>query len=198
MALEALGAPIFSWYCFYDRRQCLFQDDADWEPPFAAMPMSLDANLRNTRAIGEFAARIGRCAVPQQFRVDQGPAPCRLASADFSEMATQLRTLLRDLQRQQGLKPEQIAVLSPYRHDNPQSTWSAGLNEIKQNIDMANPQPGSTRVGTIQGFKGLEADVVILVGIDERCVRHPATLYVGASRARAALYVLELKSAGLE
>ncbi len=181
-------------YCFYDRRQSLFQDDAEWEPPFSAVPMSLDANLRNTRAIGEFAARIGRCVVPQEFRVDEGPAPSRLASADYSEMAGQLRTLLRDLLRQQALRPEQIAVLSPYRHDNPQSTWAGGLNEIKMNTDMATPQPGSVRVGTIQGFKGLEADVVILAGIDERCQRHPATLYVGASRARAMLYVLALSA----
>ena len=85
------------------------------------------------------------------------------------EIATQLRTLLRDLLRHQGLKPEQVIVLSPYRHSNATSTWAAGL----------------------------EADVVVIVGIDSRCQRHPATLYVGASRARAALYVLALVDAGL-
>ena len=198
VALAALGTPDFSWYCFYDRRQSLFQEDTVWEPPFTATPMSLDANLRNTRAIGEFAARLGHYDLPQRFRVDQGQAPSRLASVDFLEMAQQLRGLLRDLLRQQALKPEQIAVLSPYRHDNPQSTWSAGLNEIVVSTDMATPAPGTVRVGTIQGFKGLEADVVILVGLDERCIRHPATLYVGASRARAVLFVLALASAGLE
>ncbi|MBP6559669.1 MAG: ATP-binding domain-containing protein [Burkholderiaceae bacterium] len=85
------------------------------------------------------------------------------------EIATQLRTLLRDLLRHQGLKPEQVIVLSPYRHSNATATWAAGL----------------------------EADVVVIVGIDSRCQRHPATLYVGASRARAALYVLALADAGL-
>ena len=38
---------------------------------------------------------------------------------------------------------------------------------------------------------------VVLVGIDARSMRHPATPYVGASRARAALYVLALADAGL-
>ena len=52
-------------------------------------------------------------------------------------------------------------------------------------------------MGTVQAFKGLEADVVVLVGIDARSMRHPATLYVGASRARAALYVLAQADAGL-
>lgn len=45
---------------------------------------------------------------------------------------------------------------------------------------------------SIQGFKGLESDVVILAGIDSRSLRHPATLYVGASRARALLVLLVL------
>ena len=39
--------------------------------------------------------------------------------------------------------------------------------------------------------------IASIVGIDSRCQRHPATLYVGASRARAALYVLALADAGL-
>ena len=197
VALEALGNPIFSWYCFYDRQQCLFQATGQWEPPFQAVPMVLDANLRNTRAIGEMAARLGRYEVPKAFRVDSGEAPVTLLSASYEEMATQLRTLLRDLLRHQGLKPEQVIVLSPYRHSNATSTWAAGLEGVAHTTELVSPGAGQLRVGTIQGFKGLEADVVVIVGIDSRCQRHPATLYVGASRARAALYVLALADAGL-
>ena len=113
------------------------------------------------------------------------------------EIATQLRTLLRDLLRHQGLKPEQVIVLSPYRHSNATSTWAAGLEGVAHTTDLVSLGAGQLRVGTIQGFKGLEADVVVIVGIDSRCQRHPATLYVGASRARAALYVLALADAGL-
>ncbi len=53
------------------------------------------------------------------------------------------------------------------------------------------------RIGTIQGFKGLEADVVIVAGLDRKAGQHPEWLYVGASRARAALFLLALDSAGL-
>ena len=197
VALEALGEPGFSWYCFYDRQQCLFQATGQWEPPFQAVPMVLDANLRNTRAIGEMAARLGRYEVPKAFRVDSGEPPVTLLSASYDEMATQLRTLLRDLLRHQGLKPEQVIVLSPYRHSNATSTWAAGLEGVAHTTELVSPGAGQLRVGTIQGFKGLEADVVVIVGIDSRCQRHPATLYVGASRARAALYVLALADAGL-
>lgn len=197
VALEALGAPQFSWYCFYDRQQCLFQATEQWEPPFASSPMVLEANLRNTRPIGEVAAHMGRCTVAPTFRVDQGAPPTVVQSSDFTQMAGQLRTLLRELLGSQGLRPEQIVVLSPYRRDNAASTWAVGLDACPTTDALAAPVPGLVRVGTVQGFKGLESDVVILVGIDQSCMRHPANLYVGASRARAALYVLALTDAGL-
>jgi len=44
------------------------------------------------------------------------------------------------------------------------------------------------RLGTIQSFKGMEADVVILHGIDGKLPGcSPANLYVGATRARVML-----------
>lgn len=60
---------------------------------------------------------------------------------------------------------------------------------------MGKPAPGQVRVGAIQGFKGLEADVVILAGLDSQARAHPVWLYVGASRARVALYALFLDDA---
>lgn len=154
--------------------------------------MVLDANLRNTRQIGEMAARLGGYGMPTSLRVDSGEPPITLLSADFAEMANQLRALLRDLLHSQALKPEQIAILSPYRRSNRASTWSTVLDAFPCTDELAAPGVGHMRVGTIQGFKGLAVDVVILVGIDSRCMQHPATLYVGASRARAALFVLAL------
>ena len=192
VALEALGSPGFSWYCFFDRSQCLFQPGAGWEPPFQAVPFALETNLRNTRPIGELAARLGGCALPHGFRVDEGPAPLVVRSADFAAMAAQLRRTLRDLLGQEAFRPEQVAVLSPYRHTNPGSAWAAGLDAVELAGGLAAPEPGRVRVGTIQGFKGLESDVIILAGIDQRCLRNPATLYVGASRARALLVLLML------
>jgi len=52
------------------------------------------------------------------------------------------------------------------------------------------------RFGTIHSFKGLEADVVILCGIDGKLPGcSPATLYVGATRARVMLQVIRQKEA---
>jgi len=198
IALEALGQTGFSWYCFFDRRQSIFQADSVWEPPFAAAPMLLETNMRNTQAIGELAARFGQCSVPQIFRINGGEPPVTLICPNFADMAERLRQLLRRLQSKELLALDQIVVLSPYRYTNAQSDWSRGLADCPVTTDMVTLATGQLRVGTIQGFKGLEADVVILVGIDSRAVKHPETLYVGASRARAMLYVLALAGVTLD
>lgn len=192
IGLEALGAPGFAWHVFYDLQQSVFQSRQDWAPPFESEPLVLEANLRNARPVGEAAARLGSCHLPAEFRVQQGPLPVLSRSADFTAMALQLRQLLRKLLREEGLRPEQIAVLSPYRPDNPASTWRAGLDEVKTTPELAAESVGQVRVGTIQGFKGLEADVVILVGLTPKAAARADWLYVGASRARAALYLLAL------
>ncbi len=53
---------------------------------------------------------------------------------------------------------------------------------------------GKVRFGTIQAYKGLEADVVILCGIDGKLPAcSPATLYVGTTRARVLLHIITRK-----
>ncbi|MFA9203689.1 MAG: ATP-binding domain-containing protein, partial [Flavobacteriales bacterium] len=133
--------------------------------------------------------------MPSVFRVTEGVEPVRQTSADFTEMAQQLRQLLKQLIHQEAIRPEQIVLLSPYRHTNSTSTWAEGLRDVIINLDMATSTAGQVRVGTIHGFKGLEADVVILVGLNQQAKQHPEWLYVGATRARASLFVLALLGA---
>jgi len=189
VALESLGAPDFSWYCFFDRHQSIYQE---WAPPFAAEPMPLDINLRNTKPVGVLATQLGKCPAPLGFRVETGLAPEVTVCRDFSEMAEALRRLLKKLTGPEGIAPERIVVLAPYRHNNPRSSWAAGLDGVTLNPELSQTVPGQVRVGTVQGFKGLEADVVILAGLNAQTLTHPELLYVGASRARAALYAFSL------
>lgn len=198
LGLEALGAQNFSWYCFFDLQQNIYQRNSAWEPPFSGLPMTLDVNLRNPRPVGDFAARIGQAQTPMSYRLQEGPTPTCKYAPTFAAMAVDLRALISELLRKDSIRPEQIVVLAPYRHTNEKSGWAVGLEDAQISTDMVRVEAGKVRVGTIQGFKGLEADVVILAGIDKQAVSHPDWLYVGASRAKAALYVLALESSGLE
>ena len=88
-------------------------------------------------------------------------------------------------------------MLSPYKHTNASSNWAAGLSACTLSTDLVDCPPGSVRVGTVQGFKGLEADVVILVGLDAKATQRPEAPDVGARRARAAGSALIFSSAAL-
>lgn len=192
VALEALGAEGFSWYCFYDRHQAIYLAGQEWSPPFVGTPLPLDANLRNTKPIGTMAARLGHCPEATQYRIETGDSPQIIDCASFDDMAQQLRKTLRQLITAENIAAERIVVLSPYRHTNPKSTWASGLDGATVSTDMVEPLPGKVRVGTIPGFKGLEAELVILAGIDAGAQKRAEWLYVGASRAKAKLIILQL------
>ena len=192
-ASECLGLPDFCWYCFYDRHQTIYFAEQPWKPPFNGEPMSLEENLRNTRPVGEMAAKLGKCPPPTAFRVDSGPEPVVAVSQNFTEMAEEIRKLLKHLIHEQSVAPESIVVLAPYRHTNPESLWAAGLRDFDLNENVSVPEIGKVGVATIQGFKGLEADVVILAGLNAQIQKKPELLYVGASRAKAGLYVFTLE-----
>jgi hypothetical protein len=195
IALESMAKQAHSLYCFYDPGQRIFGQDTHWVPPFPGEPFLLTDNLRNSRAIGEWAARRGQTERPECYRVNEGPRPEVIETPAGEDMAPTLKRLLRECLFTHRLVPEQIVVLSPYRHDNPRSTWVKALDGTAWSPELSTPQTGCLRVGTLQGFKGLESDVVILIGIDEHAATQRRWLYVGATRARMMLFVVRASDA---
>jgi len=195
LGLEALGNTGFSWYCFYDRKQSIYQKESEWHPPFTGHPMTLDINLRNPKSIGEFAFKAGGLNQNMDFAIESKASPEMMYSEDYTMMANQLRDLLKELIQKESIPPERITILAPHRHTNEESKWIIGLNQVKFSNHVGMIETGKVRLGTIQGFKGLESDVVIIVGITQRTFENRELLYVGASRARAKLYLLMLSEA---
>ena len=67
---------------------------------------------------------------------------------------------------------------------------NSGLIRTGQQYDPFNGDPNKFSWSTVQAFKGLEADLVILLGVsDLTSLRDRRLLYVGASRARARLII---------
>ena len=193
MALEALGSDNFSYYAFYDRCQDLFTEKSEWKPPFQGDPVILDTNVRNTRPIGRFAARIGNVPEAPRYAVKDGPEPVLLAYKNIAEIPAILAKLAKDLVGKDKISPDNIIVLSPYKPGHERLNIEGFINQQEKLFtkDLVNDGQNKVRIGTIQGFKGLEADVVILCGIDGHLPAcRPSNLYVGATRARSMLYVI--------
>jgi superfamily I DNA/RNA helicase len=89
----------------------------------------------------------------------------------------------------QGIRPQRILILSPNRREH---SCFAGRDRIKEwpLADHRQASPGAVRFATIRSFKGLEADIVLMIGLsagNHACT--DADIYVGGSRARFILHL---------
>lgn len=181
-----------TWRMFLDPHQNIFGGDEGAVLERLAgrsIPYLLDQNCRNTRPVAEVAGRISGIPVPETL-VPDGPVPIERWYADA-------RTFSRELSSQTqewlsaGVEAEEIVILSP-------RSWSrthlASAKLPRPVVDVskgAAAVPGRFRFSTVQGFKGLEADVVVLTGfenLDREGVER--LLYIGATRSKSLLCLL--------
>jgi DNA polymerase III delta prime subunit len=193
IALEGLGVEDCSFYAFYDTRQAIFTEKAEWQPPFSCEPIRLEMNVRNTRPVGQLANRLGELNEEHLYAVNDGPESVTVSYETVAEQVEKIREIIQELIGRRKVAPEEIVVLSPYKHTSDRVGLQCLIEENPKLFctEMVRCADGRVRVGTIQSFKGLEADVVILCGVDGNLPAcKPANLYVGASRARSLLYVI--------
>ena len=87
-----------------------------------------------------------------------------------------------------GVKPKDITILSPVKFDT-----SVASKVTRYKIDSVQSGSNNITYCTIQGFKGLENEVIILTDI--WTYTHKDLMYVAMSRARSMLIVFETKHA---
>ena len=186
------GLPSGIWRVFYDRRQDIFrgiEPDGLKRMLGLGTKYNLSVNCRNTMPIGVSTSLL--CGLPtgETLRVDGDDVETRWSSTSNEAR----RLLVRDINAllSGGFKSEDIVVLSHRRLEN--SPTCRGLTVYSHPIeDLANGSRSRNSIGfsTIPAFKGLEADAVFLVDVDDLAsVEAVAGLYVGSSRARTNLYI---------
>jgi hypothetical protein len=184
-------------WVFWDPHQNIFTGEANVAERLGLPNYQLSLNCRNSRPIARFAYAL--VSATPKLRPDAPDAPevyrvtCRSAAETSKAVATALDALVGG-----GLKPEQIVVLSPRgtktstvwknrplgRHrleefERPARDGSTGARERGRVVSASS---GAIRFGTLQSFKGLEADAVILCEVQD--AKSPEQLYVAASRAK--------------
>jgi hypothetical protein len=122
----------------------------------------LGINCRNTAQIARDTAIASGCAINETLPVD-GPNPSWLPYTEHREhlalVGKQIRAWLDD-----GLRPEEISILSPVRRHN--SVLAEGLPPgvpcrlVDGPLLNANERRNAIQFSTVAAFKGLESDVM--------------------------------------
>jgi hypothetical protein len=181
-----------TWRMFLDPHQNIFGgDEGEVVDRLAvrSIPFALDQNCRNARPVAEAAARISGIAVSETL-VNDGPPTIERWYADERGFSRELSSQTQEWLAA-GVDAAEIVILSPRSFAK---THLPAAKLPRRVIDVskgAAPQANCFRFSTIQGFKGLEADIVVLTGFegyDRDGVER--LLYIGATRAKSLLCTL--------
>jgi DNA helicase IV len=206
--LNVLDASLISGLCdgrfsFYGdfSRQAIFNESASLEllknkAYFTNYPLSI--NCRNTINIGkELVSITGFEDKKYNFKVE-GEKVKYYAWASEEEEAKRLKMCLEEL-KSKGFGSDSIMVLSPHtRMPSPRTGNSSVVGKYNDDFSKAIGNYGDdkqclAKFATIQSFKGLESEIVILVDIKD--YSNKELMYVALSRARSKLIVLESEAA---
>jgi hypothetical protein len=178
------------FYLFYDDNQRIFEQGVQGKFPVPGPPMPLTRNCRTTRAIHEAAAAYapegsrGSCGGPE----GRPPVcvPCELGEPGVTDA---LRRVVHDLVTGEGVPPGEIVVLTPRAART--SFLPEGLALGTCRLTWEEGGDRAIRCRSIQSFKGLEADIVILAEADRvRPSSADGLMHVALTRARHHVVVL--------
>jgi hypothetical protein len=190
-----------SLYVFYDENQNIFNrsfGDRFYidEPPFV-----LRYNIRNTANIYRYAqehTNLGLDTIANQI---EGVEPDYRKFSRRAQAVAYIDSIINKLVNKEGVALRKIVILSNRKKDNSilsEQTVVGGHPIIEDIITRSNDS--SIAFGTIQGFKGLESDVVVY--INHTYKNEPitdsirATLYTAQTRARFFLYMMDFEDNG--
>lgn len=200
------------FYVFFDPGQGVFGSGGDAQFARDALPIPapyfpLVHNYRTTREIATFARSFRKSdGVLRSHCGRLGYIPELVVYKDAAEARHLLAGLMQKLTRTEGLKSEEITLLSArnpsaresvlYQTDKlDQFALHRYQNTAKKGTWRdARPPQGSIGVSTVAGFKGLETPVGILLNVSEYHlpVDNPimaSLIYVACTRARHMLYI---------
>ena len=189
-----------SLYVFYDESQNIFKRNFGEkffidEPPFV-----LRYNIRNTANIYRHAQEqtsLGLDTIANQI---EGVEPdCRKFTRKAQAVAF-IDSVINKLVNREGVAPQKIVILSNRKKENSILSETVIVGGHNLSSERVLPDIDSIAYRTIQGFKGLESDVVIYINHtyknEPKTDSVRATLYTAQTRARFYLYVLDFEETG--
>lgn len=151
----------------------------------------LSINCRNTKNIGNELVNISGFSDTAYRFVVEGAVVDYYVWDSIETQKQLLRSSLSKL-RKMGISGESIMILSPFRREN-SIVFSIDSDKYIIGNNGDDPSGYYALFDTIQAFKGLENQVVILVDIDS--YDNKKLMYVAFSRAKSKMIVLESSKA---
>ena len=189
-----------SLYVFYDESQNIFKRNFGEkffidEPPFV-----LRYNIRNTANIYRYAqeqTNLGLDTIANQI---EGVEPDWRKFTRKAQAVAFIDSVINKLVNREGVAPRKIVILSNRKKENSILSETVIVGGHNLSSERVLPDTDSIAYRTIQGFKGLESDVVIYINHtyknEPKTDSVRATLYTAQTRARFYLYVLDFEETG--
>jgi DNA helicase IV len=157
----------------------------------------LPTNCRNTRSISETCSDILKKEIVTHPQAPEGVSTEFLTEKSY-KIPSVLDSMVKKWVTRDKIKPSQIVILSPnrFKHSCLNGLTAVGGQKLTRETSEWR-QGGGVLFSTIRSFKGLEADIVMLVDVVEPgSVEHfsSSDLYVACSRAKHILKIVSEKS----
>jgi superfamily I DNA/RNA helicase len=192
-------------WMFCDPEQNIY--DGELPSHLNLTPFKLTVNCRNTQPIARFACAAVDAEPRLRPSAPASPEVTAVAYATEAELVACVQRAIESLTSPGGLPPDRIVVLSP-RGVTKSAVWAhrrfgrftlerfgeaaqsapadSGAGHTPRPRDVRAAAASTIRFSTLQGFKGLEADAVILCEVSPTTA--PRAVYVAASRAKHVLW----------
>ena len=157
-------------------------------------PWRLDLSLRQNAAIRRAAIQaLPTCGWPLPSAAEAPEGAVQQRPSAPGSWKRDLAKVLEELEKD-GLTAAQVLILAPHRAQTlglrdgePLGPWTVNASPDWWQGEQA----GQVRFGTVQGFKGLEADVVVYLAPAYQHKDGPRLRYTALSRARHRVVILE-------
>lgn len=183
-----------SLYVLFDECQNIFQRDFADKFYIDTPPFVLRYNIRNTANIYRYAQERSNLGLDTVTNQIEGVDPDYRSFKRKAHLISFLDSVVNKLVNREGVAKDKIIVLSDRKKEKSVLSEIDTLGGCPMD-DIYDGNTDTIKYRTIQGFKGLEADVVIFLNHtyknEPQTDRKRALLYTALTRARFFLYCVD-------
>ena len=179
------------WAIFYDGKQNIYNpeysDGMEIIESYSYTKFKLFVNCRNTVQIGTYSSKTSGVEMTD-FLQEYGEEVQKILYTDLSDFKQKIKDIVKNL-RAEKVDLSEVVFLAPKKYSNSiLKEIGIEVNELGDNFDAKSQLP---KYSTIQGFKGLDSKIVILVDVDKILDKNFSKfMYIAGTRARTLLYVV--------